>query len=192
MNSLAGMMTGGKMHEKKAETCSFKLNIKINGPILAFADLRIPAAKYTANMARKPKDSLKSTEQYQYHDIFGDANLKYDSNSNSRRRYDSKKKASIFFKVKMCVQDIDDSEEMENVENIDDYGEIADVENGDIDDCEENGDAEIWDDKDNADAQIWKKIIQYAIHGAIYHNINVVDIYWAINVVESDDNIDVQ
>ena len=97
-NSLAGMCLGGKKHEMAAKTVSCKLNIKLNGPILGKADLRIPAAHYTLHKARPSKGS-KSTEQYQYKEVFPAAHKKYTEEDHNRKRKDSKKKAERFFKL---------------------------------------------------------------------------------------------
>eukprot|EP01084_Bolivina_argentea_P272765 464488_1 len=78
-NSFAGMYTGGKMHEKNAETCTWKMNIKINAPILALVNLSIPAALYTLKVARQAKKGDKNDEQYQYHDIYWASYIKYQS-----------------------------------------------------------------------------------------------------------------
>eukprot|EP01083_Nonionella_stella_P065682 172292_1 len=100
-NSMAGVATSGKMHEKKAPTVSYKLNVKINGPILALVDLRVPAAKYTIKVARRPKTKGKAPLQYQYHDILRPAHLKATVHHNNKKRHDSRKKASEFFKIKL-------------------------------------------------------------------------------------------
>ena len=99
-NSLSNLYTDSKSHEMSALTCSYKLNIKINAPILQKVDLRIPAADYTLRMSRQPNITEASKRQQQYADLFQESQMKAKESSDKRKRVDSKKKASNFFGIK--------------------------------------------------------------------------------------------
>ena len=89
-------------HQKPRQICAHKRVTppKLNGPILAQVDLKIPAAKYTMTKARPSKVSEHAFDHYAYKDILVSAHVKHKI-EHSRKRKDLKKKAAEFFKFKM-------------------------------------------------------------------------------------------
>ncbi len=91
-NSLAGLFTSGKKHERLVKSLSHKLNINVNAPALDNVDLREPAMEYTLEIAREGMiDDELSKLQRHFSGLFSD--------KRERPRKDERKKAAEFFGV---------------------------------------------------------------------------------------------